>query len=126
MASAGQKAQAMSEISNQIALIQGQTRQALEAIRAIAHTISEMSRIGTSVAAAMEEQGAATQEIVRNVFQAAQATQAVTLEMSGVRQGAGDTDQASTQVPRAAYELSRCSTELGREVQEFLASVKAV
>ena len=122
---AGQTAQATSEISNQVASIQGQTRQAVEAIQAIAHTISEMSRIGTSVAAAMEEQGAATQEIVRNVSQAAQATQAVTLGVSEVCQGAGDTEQASTQVLGAAHELSRYSMELGREVQEFLASVKA-
>jgi len=122
---AGQTAQATSEISNQVASIQGQTLQAVEAIQAIAQTISEMSRIGTSVAAAMEEQGAATQEIVRNVSQAAQATQAVTLGVSEVRQGAGDTEQASTQVLSAAHELARYSTELGREVHEFLASVKA-
>jgi len=77
------------------------------------------------VAAAMEEQGAATSEIVRNVTQAAQGTQAVTTDIADVRQAARETGAASDQVLSAAQELARYSTSLGQEVATFLAAVKA-
>ena len=63
----------------------------------------------------MEEQGAATQEITRNVQQAAQGTEQVTHNISGVREGAGQTSEAATQVLSAAQELSRHSEGLTQE-----------
>ncbi len=73
----------------------------------------------------MEEQGAATSEIVRNVSQAAQGTQAVSADIADVHKAAGDTGAASGQVLSAAQELARYSESLGQEVSTFLAAVKA-
>lgn len=73
----------------------------------------------------MEEQGAATQEIARNVQHAAQGTQAVTENILAVRDGASETGAAATQVFGAAQELSRTSERLRQEVDAFLAGVKA-
>jgi methyl-accepting chemotaxis protein len=122
---ANQTAKATDEIAAQINAIQEQTRTAVGAIQTIGATINEMNAIATGVAAAMEEQGAATGEISRNVQQAAQGTQMVTGNILDVKRGAGETGSAASQVLAAAQELSRHSEELGREVGDFLASVKA-
>ncbi|KQP73746.1 hypothetical protein ASF41_17855 [Methylobacterium sp. Leaf111] len=73
----------------------------------------------------MEEQGAATQEIVRNVAQAAMGTGAVTANIAGVAGAAEETGAAAAQVLGASSELSRQSEHLSAEVQRFLATVRA-
>ena len=105
--------------------IQEQTRNAVAAIQTIGSTIDEMNMIASGVAAAMEEQGAATQEIARNVQQAAQGTQLVTGNILDVKRGAGETGSAASQVLAAAQELARHSEDLGREVDSFLSGVMA-
>jgi methyl-accepting chemotaxis protein len=122
---ASQTAKATEEISAQIGSVQQATQQTVSAIQEIARTITEMSQISTSIAAAMEEQGAATAEIARNVQEAARGTEAVTGSIVDVQQGAGETTSAASQVLGAAQELSRHSNDLSREVQDFLHGVKA-
>ncbi|KFG70468.1 methyl-accepting chemotaxis protein, partial [Microvirga sp. BSC39] len=122
---ASQTAKATEEISAQIGSVQQATQQTVSAIQEIARTITEMSQISTSIAAAMEEQGAATAEIARNVQEAARGTEAVTGSINDVQQGAGETTSAASQVLGAAQELSRHSNDLSREVQDFLQGVKA-
>lgn len=122
---AGQTAKATDDISQQIASVQEATGQAVTAIQQIARTISEMSQISVSISAAMEEQGAATAEIARNVQEAAKGTELVTGSIAEVRQGAGATGAAASQVLGAAQDLSRHSEGLGREVADFLQGVKA-
>ena len=73
----------------------------------------------------MEEQGAATQEIVRNVSQAAAGTDEVTSNIAGVARASEETGAAAAQVLGAAGELSRQSEHLGVEVSRFLGSVRA-
>jgi methyl-accepting chemotaxis protein len=73
----------------------------------------------------VEEQGAATQEISRNVHQAALGTQQVSVNITDVQRGAGETGAASTQVLSAAQSLSRDSKRLKLEVGKFLDSVRA-
>jgi methyl-accepting chemotaxis protein len=122
---ATQTAKATDEISQQIGSVQQATQQTVAAIQEIARTITEMSQISTSIAAAMEEQGAATAEISRNVQEAARGTEQVTGSIGDVRVGAGETGTAANQVLGAAQELARHSSDLGREVAEFLSGVKA-
>ncbi|WP_414476011.1 methyl-accepting chemotaxis protein [Microvirga sp. M2] len=122
---ASQTAKATDEISAQIAAIQQATHESVGAIQSIAKTISEMSNISTVIAAAMEEQGAATSEIARNVQEAARGTEMVTGNIADVRQGAGETGAAASQVLGAAQELARHSDSLGQEVDAFLSGVKA-
>ncbi|MBH9751077.1 methyl-accepting chemotaxis protein, partial [Clostridioides difficile] len=86
------------EISQQIAQIQGVTGQAVSAIDAIAGRIREINGVATTIAAAVEQQGAATQEIVRNVAQAATGTDQVTSNIVGVAQASEATGAAATQV----------------------------
>ncbi|TGD99486.1 methyl-accepting chemotaxis protein [Methylobacterium nonmethylotrophicum] len=122
---AGQTAKATETIAGHISAVQGETREAVEAIQAIGRTIAELRTISMSVAAAMEEQGAATQEIVRNVTQAAQGTHSVTVSIVQVKDGAGSTGAASAQVLGAAQELAQHASRLDAEVTRFLAAVRA-
>jgi methyl-accepting chemotaxis protein len=122
---ANQTARATEEIGTQIGQIQGSTGQAVTAIDSITHRIREISGVSTTIAAAVEEQGAATQEIVRNVSQAAVGTERVTANIAGVAGTAEETGAAAAQVLSSASELSRQSEHLGAEVARFLATVRA-
>jgi methyl-accepting chemotaxis protein len=83
-----------------------------------------MSEISSTIAAAVEEQGAATQEISRNVQQAALGTTQVSSNIVDVQRGAGDTGTASSQVLSAAQSLSSDSNRLKLEVGKFLNTVR--
>ncbi len=122
---ASQTAKATEEITGQIGRIQGATGQAVTAIDAITTRIREISAMAGTIAAAVEEQGAATQEIVRNVSQAAQGTGEVTSTIAGVAGAAEETGAAASQVLASASELSRQSEHLGAEVGRFLDTVRA-
>jgi methyl-accepting chemotaxis protein len=122
---AEQTAKATGEIGQQIAGIQSATQESVGAIKEISGTIERLSEISSTIAAAVEEQGAATQEISRNVQQAAQGTQQVSSNISDVQRGANETGSASSQVLSAAQSLSRDSSRLKLEVGKFLNTVRA-
>ncbi|AWN46326.1 methyl-accepting chemotaxis protein [Methylobacterium terrae] len=122
---ASQTARATEEIAGQIGEIQGVTDQAVSAIGAITGRIREISTVAVSIASAVEEQGAATQEIVRNVSQAATGTGEVTGNIAGVARASEETGAAASQVLAAASELSRQSEHLSAEVHRFLDGVRA-
>jgi methyl-accepting chemotaxis protein len=122
---AQQTAKATGEIGQQITGIQSATQDSVNAIKEISGTIERLSEISSTIAAAVEEQGAATQEISRNVQQAAQGTQRVSANITDVQRGAGETGSASSQVLSAAQSLSGESNRLKLEVGKFLSSVRA-
>ncbi|MYV87116.1 HAMP domain-containing protein [Bradyrhizobium japonicum] len=122
---AEQTAKATGEIGQQISSIQAATEQSVGSIREISGTIERLSEISSAVAAAVEEQGAATQDISRNVQQAAHGTQRVSTNIGDVQRGASETGSASSQVLSAARSLSSDSNRLKQEVAKFLNSVHA-
>jgi methyl-accepting chemotaxis protein len=122
---AEQTAKATGEIGQQITGIQAATQDSVNAIKEISGTIERLSEISSTIAAAVEEQGAATQEISRNVQQAAQGTQQVSANITDVQLGASETGSASSQVLSAAQSLSGDSNRLRLEVGKFLDSVRA-
>jgi methyl-accepting chemotaxis protein len=122
---AEQTAKATGEIGQQITGIQAATQDSVNAIKEISGTIERLSEISSTIAAAVEEQGAATQEISRNVQQAAQGTMQVSSHITDVQRGASETGSASSQVLSAAQSLSGDSNRLKLEVGKFLNSVRA-
>ena len=122
---ANQTTRATHEIEEQIGRIQASTGHAVGAIRTISDRIGEISQVTTSIAAAVEEQGAATQEIVRNVAQAACGTSEVTQNITGVAHAAEQTGGATAQVLTSAADLAAQSDALNRQVGRFLATVRA-
>ena len=122
---AAQTAKATSEISTQIAGMQTATQDSVLAIKEISGTIGRVSEIAAAIAAAIEEQGAATQEIARNVQQAAVGSTQVANSIADVNRGAADIGSASSQVLSSAQLLSDENKRLKAEVVKFLATVRA-
>jgi methyl-accepting chemotaxis protein len=122
---AAQTAKATEEIGTQIAGMQATTQDSVAAIGAIGTTIGRISEITSVIAAAIQEQGAATQEISRNVQQAAVGTSQVASNIIDVSRGASQTGSASMQVLSSAQSLSSESKHLKAEVDKFLSTVRA-
>ena len=122
---ANQTGRATQEIEQQIAEIQQQTQSVVGAIDGIGGTIARMSEIATSIAAAVEEQGAATAEIARTVAQAAGDAQQVSDTIKTVTQAAGESGQAADRMLSGAEGLASEADVLVREVDLFLAKVRA-
>jgi methyl-accepting chemotaxis protein len=122
---ASQTAKATGEISSQIANMQTATEESVAAIKEIGGTIGRIAEISTLIADAVEEQGAATQEVAHNVQQAAQGTSEVASAITEVNKGARDTGTASSQVLASAKSLTVESGRLGSEVEQFLAHIRA-
>jgi methyl-accepting chemotaxis protein len=122
---ASQTAKATEEIAAQIHAMQSVTDDAATAIRRIGEKIGGINEIAASIASAVEEQGAATQEIARNVQEAAKGTQEVSSNIGGVNQAAAETGQSAGHVSEAARQLSLQSEALKSQIDEFLSKVKA-
>ncbi len=122
---ANQTAKATQEITGQISTMQNATGQTVTAIQSIGTTISRLNEIAATIASAVEQQGAATQEIARNVQQAAAGTTEVSGNIAEVSAVIGETSTAATQVVDAAGALSGQSKLLRSQVDSFLAAVRA-
>ncbi len=120
-----QTAKATGDISEQIAAVQKVAGEAIEAIRTIGGTIAKVSEVATAIAAAVEQQGAATEEITRNTQQAALGTQDVSNNIVGVSAGADAAGSAAQNVKAAAESLNSQTQQLRRQVTEFLGNIRA-
>ncbi|WP_175563700.1 methyl-accepting chemotaxis protein [Pseudoxanthobacter soli] len=122
---AEQTTRATGEISAQIGTIQAATERAVGVIGGIAGRIQSMDDIAASISAAVEQQGATTQEIVRNITQAATGTGEVTRNITGVAGAADQTGAAASQLLSSSSALSSQAERLGHEVNRFLETVRA-
>jgi len=110
---AGQTAKATEEISAQIAQIERATVETEGAVSRIGNKVGDIDRVSAAIAAAMEQQSAATQEISRSVALAAGAAQSVTEFMEGVVQIATETDDKAARL-RADADTLAISTDKSR------------
>ena len=123
---ATQTAKATEEITGQIQAIQESSGNSARAIEMITRTINQVNEISTTIASAVEEQGVATQEISRNVQQAAGGASEVSSNITGVTEASHQTSAGSTQVLTAATELAESGARLKREVDSFLHTVRSL
>jgi methyl-accepting chemotaxis protein len=84
-----------------------------------------MSSTTASIAASVEEQGAATQEIARTASQTSHATAEVARNIIGVREAAESSGAASSQVLAASRDLARQADALRNQVNGFLQAMRA-
>ncbi|MGE5506122.1 MAG: methyl-accepting chemotaxis protein [Actinomycetota bacterium] len=122
---ANQTARATDEITGQIGAVQEAAQAAADAIAGIGRIISDIDHTASAVAVAVEQQSAATSEIARNVEQAAAGTSEVSTNIVEVSQAAHTAGTTASDVLAAAGELGTQADALRREVEAFLASVKA-
>jgi len=122
---ANQTAKATDEIRQQIVSMQTVTTTAVGAIRNISNTISEINDVTTAIAAAVEEQGAATREIARNIQHAAGGTSEVSSNIVGVSSASTEAGTAATEVLTASSALRREADVLREEIDAFLSNIRA-
>ncbi len=122
---ASQTAKATEGISELILEVQTETKASVKAISEVGEVIDRFDEIATTIASAMEEQGAATTEVARNVYQAATATESVTTGIDGVAQSSKETGEASGKVKFAAEDLSNQANLMKAEVEKFVEKVRA-
>jgi methyl-accepting chemotaxis protein len=116
---AKETAKATEDISQKIDAIQGDTTEAVKAIKEIRGIIGEVNDISTSIAGAVEEQTATTNEIGRNVAEAAQGVTDIARNITGVAQSAQNTALGATQAQAAAVALSQMAGTLQELVAQF-------
>jgi methyl-accepting chemotaxis protein len=121
---ARETAKATDEISGQIAIMQSSTQAAVEAIHAISQIVDDMDRIAAAIAAAIEEQRAATQEIARSVQQAADGTHQVSGSVGGFAEAARSSGAAASEMLGVAQDLGRQADALRGAMDGFLTKVR--
>ena len=97
----------------------------LKKMLGIGTQIDGINEIATTIAAAIEEQGAATQEIARNVQQASAGTHEVSKNMTQVTRAAEETGAGAGKVMEAAKDVTHQSDALKTAITAFLDGVKA-
>jgi methyl-accepting chemotaxis protein len=122
---ATQTAKATDEIRQQIVSMQTVTTSAVSAIRSISTTIGEINDVTTAIAAAVEEQGAATREIARNISHAAGGTSEVSSNIVGVSSASTQAGTAANEVLTASGALRREADVLRAEIDAFLENIRA-
>lgn len=122
---AGQTAKATEEITAQVSAMQGATQAAVGAIGQIAAMIGELDYVAATMATAIAQQGAATQEIASNVTQAASGTQQVAASIDGVSAAARTAGNAAGELREVARTLSEQATALQQAMGELIAQNRA-
>jgi methyl-accepting chemotaxis protein len=122
---ANQTAKATDEIRSQIARMQEVTTSAVGAIQNIGQTIGEINEVTAAIAAAVEQQGAATREIARNIQHAAGGTSEVSSNIVGVSTASAEAGSAASEVLSASSALRREADLLRSEIDAFLTNMRA-
>jgi methyl-accepting chemotaxis protein len=116
---AKETAKATEDISRKIEAIQGDTKGAVAAIGQISSVIVQINDIQNTIASAVEEQSATTNEISRNLAEAAHGSTDITRNIGGVAEAARTTTAGATDTQKSAQSLERMSAELQGLIAQF-------
>lgn len=117
---ANQTAGATEQIQQQIQSMQEITSIAVQAVNEISKSIQHICESSAAIAAAMEEQSAATSEIARNVSEAASGTEEVSRSVGYVQKSAEATGQTAGQLLDLSKILSENSDTMFKQVSDFM------
>jgi methyl-accepting chemotaxis protein len=116
---AKETAKATEDIGQKIEAIQTDTRGAVTAIGQIGTIINQINDIQSTIASAVEEQTATTNEMSRNVAEGARGTDDIARNITGVARAAQETSAGATKALAAAKALAGMAVELEKLVSEF-------
>jgi methyl-accepting chemotaxis protein len=114
---AKQTATATEDISRKIEAIQTDTKSAVGAIDQIGQIISQINDLQNTIASAVEEQTATTNEIARNASEAARGPDEIARNVTSVSQAARSTSEGAANTLNAAAELAKLAAELQQVVE---------
>lgn len=116
---AKQTAKATEDISERIEAIQADTNSAVSAISQITGIINQINDLQNTIASAVEQQTATTNEISRNVAEAAKGSSDIAKNIGIVAVNAQSTTIGANNTSEAASELSRMAVELQKVIGNF-------
>jgi methyl-accepting chemotaxis protein len=122
---ATQTGKATEQVAGQIRAMQDTTTASVDALRKIAEQIKQLETTATSIAAAVDQQSVAGQDLARSIDLAARSAEEVTSNLDQVRDTSLATGSAATQVLTSSTELERQATALKTQADEFLQHVRA-
>jgi methyl-accepting chemotaxis protein len=105
-----QTAQSTEEINRLVSEIQAATDAAAVSVGEIGREIAEVDRVAGSIAAAIEQQGSATQEIARSVDQSAQSSREVSTRIVSVSNGAKEVSSRASEMQQA---IASAASDIG-------------
>jgi methyl-accepting chemotaxis protein len=116
---AKETAKATEDISRKIEAIQGDAKGAITSIAEISEVIHQISDIQNTIASAVEQQRATTNEISRNLAEAAKGGVDITRNITGVAEAAQQTTTGAVETQRSAQSLEQMASELQELVSQF-------
>jgi len=116
---AKETAKATEEISQKIEAIQADTKGAVKAIGEISSIIAQINDISNTIASAVEEQTATTNEMGRNLAEASKGVNEIARNIAGVAAAAQNTSHGASDVQKAARALSEMAGQLQTLVGRF-------
>ena len=116
---AQETAKATEDISRRVEQIQVDTEAAVAAISEISGIIARINDTQSTIASAVEEQTATTNEMSRNVAEAAGGARDIAGNVGAAARGAGETESAAGAAAQAAGELASRAAELRTLVGRF-------
>jgi methyl-accepting chemotaxis protein len=116
---ANQTAKATEDISRKITAIQADTKGAVAAIGTVSDVIHQINDISATIATAVEEQSATTNEMTRNTSEAASGAVGISGNIEEVARAAQGTQSRAEESQKAAQELASIATELSSLMRQF-------
>jgi chromosome segregation ATPase len=120
---AAQTANATEQIAGQISAVQTSTKTAIDSLRGIAGKVSEINALTGAIAAAVEEQEAATREIAVNVTRAADESKQAAENANEVTSAATKTRSEAVNVSKGSDQLAVASRSISDAVSNFLSAI---
>jgi len=105
-------AKATEDIGGKVEAIQNDAKGAVEAIDSITGVIARINDIQNTIATAVEEQTATTNEIARNISETAKGSSEIANNITGVASAVTETQQSASASQQAAHELSQLAVRL--------------
>ena len=122
---ATQTGKATEQVAGQIRAMQDTTTASVTALRDIAQQIKQLETTAVSIAAAVDQQSVAGQDLARSIDLAARSAEEVTSNIEQVRETSLATGAAASQVLTSSTELEQQASVLKQQVDEFLSHVRA-
>ncbi|MCZ4281485.1 methyl-accepting chemotaxis protein [Kiloniella laminariae] len=122
---ANQTDKATGDIQTQVEGIQSSSSLSVQEITQISKTIGRINEFANAIAAAIEEQSAATQEIASSVQKAAAGTQEVSSNVAAVTDTSTQVSTEAKHLLDSSSEMQALAENLRSEVKDFLATVRA-
>jgi methyl-accepting chemotaxis protein len=116
---ATQTAAATKEVEQKVLAMQADTQASMMALEKITTVITQINQLQVTIASAVEEQAATTNEISRNVSEASTGVDDIAKNIQSVSKAAAGTSESASRTAENAAELARLAVALRKVLDEY-------